>query len=206
MRSVRVRSRHTGRGVSWSAVASSPKNLRLCRTAPKPGMMVVALLVLSRCHEFPHVLADGSLFIEAAFRHFSSLRYFPSSTPSSAFIGLAQNAVFLVSTMDNQDKSPFLCLPLEVRRAIYSELIPKAVHVFFQRGKVAVSRCVEPEVGGCLTGIERQPTEHESNDPDQSQWLWARRLNSSWGPHWRCEEMADIDRRTLSVLFVCKQM
>lgn len=122
-----------------------------------------------------------SLFIEAAFRHFSSLRYFPSSlpilpqssTPSTTIISLAEYAVFPVSTMDNQNKSVSLCLPLEIRRAIYAELIPKAIHVFQRRGKVAVSRRLEPEMGRCLTGLERQPTEHEANDPYESQWLGA---------------------------------
>lgn len=35
-------------------------------------------------------------------------------------------------------------------------------------------------------GCERKPTD----DPRASDPIWGRRVASSWGPHWECEEVA----------------
>ncbi|KAG4440792.1 hypothetical protein IFR05_003720 [Cadophora sp. M221] len=57
------------------------------------------------------------------------------------------------------------------------------------------------------TGRERR-----SPNEDTSEELWARRLDSSWGPHWECEEPSFAKDDKLhknpidSLLFVCKRM
>ncbi|KAK3317196.1 hypothetical protein B0T19DRAFT_479326 [Cercophora scortea] len=113
--------------------------------------------------------------------------------------------------------SPFFSFPLEIRRAIYSSLeFPNAIHVFLRNGKVALSICVEPETGGYGdNGAERRP---EGCDQEESttELVWARRLQSTWGAHWRCDEIAQgissdgsgdsPDRTIMAVLSVCKRM
>lgn len=117
--------------------------------------------------------------------------------------------------MENQEQSHLLSVPLELRQAIYACIIPNAVHVFLRKGRIAISMCIEPDIAGDLCGNERKPSRGELRET-----IWARRLRSSWGPHWQCEEIAqrtagyrsqascDFDPRetTVAFLFVCTRM
>ena len=102
--------------------------------------------------------------------------------------------------MDTQEQSPLLSLPLEVRQAIFAYVIPSAIHVFLQQGKLAVSACVKPEIASELAGWERRPWGDE-----YSETLFGHRLQSSWGPHWQCEEAAG-SVGGMGVFFVCKKL
>ncbi|OIW26328.1 hypothetical protein CONLIGDRAFT_646505 [Coniochaeta ligniaria NRRL 30616] len=119
--------------------------------------------------------------------------------------------------MDTQEQSPFFSLPPEVRDAIYTYILPNAIHVFLREGKVAISTCMDPEIAGFLTGRERIPSEEElvGFGERSSQTVWARRLRSSWGPHWQCEEIAQRTtghrnsgggESVMATLLVCRRM
>jgi hypothetical protein len=110
--------------------------------------------------------------------------------------------------MESQEQSQFLSIPHEVRQAIYACLMPNAIHVFLRQGKIATSTCILPDTGEELTGEERNAPKDKT--------LWAQRLQSSWGPHWQCEEIAQgtaedladckSDKSIVALLFVCKNM
>jgi len=36
--------------------------------------------------------------------------------------------------------------------------------------------------------------------------MWARRLESSWGPHWMCEEDLEKNKFNVSLLLTCRRM
>lgn len=119
--------------------------------------------------------------------------------------------------MDTQEQSPLFSLPPEVRDAIYTYILPNAIHIFLREGKVAASTCMEPEIAKFRTGRERMPREEELAGfrERSSQRVWARRLRSSWGPHWQCEEIvqrtaghrkSDTGKMVLKMLLVCRRM
>lgn len=104
--------------------------------------------------------------------------------------------------------------PLEIREAIYEYLVPDGVHVYLHRDNLRLSRCVQPHLGDDLWGGERQEADSPySGAATFSDPVWARRLRSSWGPHWKCEEkmlgthrsrqtVHDVD---ISSLYACKR-
>ncbi|KAI1359525.1 hypothetical protein F5Y08DRAFT_319490 [Xylaria arbuscula] len=102
----------------------------------------------------------------------------------------------------------FLSAPLEIRHAIYALILPRAVHVFLSRGRLRLSMCLDPNLGDDNhDGRERKPgTDTDTDHEHRSKW--ARRLRSSWGPHWECEESVygdcylDVD----SLILLCKQV
>lgn len=106
--------------------------------------------------------------------------------------------------MDPQAKSQFFSFPAEIRDAIYAYLVPNAVHVFMRECNAVISTCLEPNIGADLSGWERKP-DPRLDDRSDADAVWGRRLRSSWGPHWRCEEVAQTT--TVMALFsVCKRM
>ncbi|KAB5584818.1 hypothetical protein GE09DRAFT_4889 [Coniochaeta sp. 2T2.1] len=121
----------------------------------------------------------------------------------------------------NQERSRLLSLPLEVRDDIYTYLVPDTFHVFLRQGEFAFTRCLKVEVEGFL--VEKQyPSGEEyptilDHVPDQG--LRRRRLLSTWGPHFQCEEItqetvpcqsiqaaADNVEATMAILLVCRTM
>lgn len=113
--------------------------------------------------------------------------------------------------MHSQRESKLLSAPAEIRRAIYANIIPSQIHAFLSQGRIQLSVCLQPNLGDdCHDGREREIRGEES-----SQAKWARRLRSSWGPHWECEQVAlaeNIDlhehcrNHIYNLLFVCKKM
>lgn len=118
-----------------------------------------------------------------------------------------------------QPASRLFTSPLEIRRAIYIHLINTAgIHVVrTEQGILRLSACVGPDLYAGHTGDER-------DTPCRTRR--GRRLASSWGPHWECEEsvlrtmgelegIADDDgesqtqatwRTNAAILRVCKRM
>ncbi|KAF2176877.1 hypothetical protein K469DRAFT_605525 [Zopfia rhizophila CBS 207.26] len=92
----------------------------------------------------------------------------------------------LQAPVNPQLESKFFSAPLEIRQEIYGYLIPYGVHAYLRQGKLYLSACVESCANGGLFGAERR----ESSDWRASDPVWQRRLRSSWGPHWKCEEVA----------------
>ncbi|KAH7076787.1 hypothetical protein BKA63DRAFT_290200 [Paraphoma chrysanthemicola] len=99
----------------------------------------------------------------------------------------------MYSSTNSQTKSAFFTAPTEIRHAIYAYLLPDRTHLYLRDGKPWFSPCVQDEedadpdcfrqrmhVAGCITNPFAA----------NSDCLYAHRLMSSWGPHWRCEETA----------------
>ena len=113
--------------------------------------------------------------------------------------------------MHSQRESKLLSAPAEIRRAIYANIIPSQIHAFLSQGRIQLSGCLQPNLGDDFhDGREREIRGEES-----SQAKWARRLRSSWGPHWECEQVALAENTDLhehgrnyiyNLLFVCKKM
>lgn len=120
------------------------------------------------------------------------------------------------ASIDPQLGSGLFLAPIEIRYAIYVHFVPNRVHVFFRQGKIHLSMCVEPSPAGDHDGSDRKTTGSDRQTLDD--WfldsIWARRLRSSWGPHWKCEEVAlrtDDNYEAacginMAVLLVCKRM
>ncbi|OCK78679.1 hypothetical protein K432DRAFT_252881, partial [Lepidopterella palustris CBS 459.81] len=115
------------------------------------------------------------------------------------------------ASINPQLRSRLLLAPYDIRRAIYAHLIPNRVHVFLRGGKVHLSVCVASRQEDHDDGFERKSTP----SGDSSDSIWARRLRSSWGPHWKCEEVASSrvdDNCTVAcgiirdIFLVCKTM
>ena len=79
-------------------------------------------------------------------------------------------------------------IPIEIRRAIYADLINTAgIHITLSaQGGVQLTRCLEPDLAAENVGDERRPP----GEWAPNRLIWARRVDSSWGPHWECEETA----------------
>lgn len=78
-----------------------------------------------------------------------------------------------------QAQSSFFKLAAEIRQQIYGDLYPDGVHFLLVDGVPRLTRCE-----GADDDSDRRPGGNAGYfDP-----LWARRVESSWGCHWRCEE------------------
>lgn len=94
--------------------------------------------------------------------------------------------------------TPLLHLPLELRHEIYTYILPAQIHLRLENEHLRISPCLEPDrnkrsanspcdeltlVG--YDGYERgvRPSGVAGRVSGQ---IWARRLESGWGPHWGC--------------------
>jgi hypothetical protein len=98
--------------------------------------------------------------------------------------------------------------PIEIHHALYAYLIPGGVHLFLRQGKARFTACVEPSPSDDLDGFERRTTGYFLSDT-----IWARRLRSSWGLHWKCKETLsrmndneDAWITTSVLLLACKRL
>jgi hypothetical protein len=77
--------------------------------------------------------------------------------------------------------------PYDVKREIFNHLIPNNVHIFQNREEIEVSDCA-----GCplvpRNRVSRFNRKERLPDGPTRDERWARRLRSSWGFHWKCEE------------------
>lgn len=99
-----------------------------------------------------------------------------------------------------QASSRLFFIPIEVRREIYLHLVNKpGVHIIrTDAGELRLSPCLDPGENDRNIGAERSPNspggflniaEILPTTYSGRQELWGRRLASSWGPHWECEEL-----------------
>ncbi|KAH3950607.1 hypothetical protein HBH53_072160 [Parastagonospora nodorum] len=101
-----------------------------------------------------------------------------------------------------QTNSRLLQAPYDIQRQIFNYLLPRDVHVFMHEDILRISECVGcPEADEYYSGLEREK--------DVGYDVWARRLKSTWGRHWKCEETmregkANIDMYVL--LTTCKKL
>jgi hypothetical protein len=91
-------------------------------------------------------------------------------------------------TVNPQLECQLLQAPYDIRREILNYLVPSSVHIFQNYGRLELSECFGcPQIPRYGVGEERQQGLLD-DDPNRQERL-ARRLVSSWGTHWRCEEM-----------------
>ncbi|KAH4121626.1 hypothetical protein HBH64_165040 [Parastagonospora nodorum] len=84
-------------------------------------------------------------------------------------------------SIDPQTNSRLLQAPYDIQCQIFNYLLPRDVHVFMHEDILRISECVGcPEADGYYPGLEREKGVGYD--------VWARRLKSTWGPHWKCEE------------------
>lgn len=115
------------------------------------------------------------------------------------------------SNMDTRTECLFLLLPVEIRFQIYREVFAiTGVHVFLWHGQMRMSKCITApglsEDNGGFDGLNFASM--------GSNVKWMRRLQSTWGNHWACEEVAlgtenhcNRERGFMNGLFhVCKTM
>jgi hypothetical protein len=105
-----------------------------------------------------------------------------------------------------QAPSPLLALPLELRQAIYSQLLPHGIHLSLRDKQPHLSVCVQPDSNHGHWGQERCDAASRTrpySDPDP---VWAKRLQSTWGPHWECEEMVREGGYDLGSMRTCTAM
>ncbi|GAB0134945.1 hypothetical protein EsDP_00003297 [Epichloe bromicola] len=86
--------------------------------------------------------------------------------------------------IDPQLQSVLAQLPAEVRRQIYAHIVPAQAHLYQDQGNIHVATCITPRPSNDHYCFDRRSL------GDPSTEVWARRLQSPWGGHWRCEEVA----------------
>jgi hypothetical protein len=97
----------------------------------------------------------------------------------------ADNSGIMTDDYNPQRESRLMSMPVEIRRAIYASVIDDYhIHAFLSEGRIQLSTCLQPNLG------DHKHDGHDRKSENISWPKWARRLRSSWGPHWECEELA----------------
>ncbi|KAG5990027.1 hypothetical protein E4U43_004385 [Claviceps pusilla] len=86
--------------------------------------------------------------------------------------------------VDRQQQSPLVQLPAELARQIYAYIVPPQAHLYRDNATICAATCITPPSSNDYYCFDRR------SHGDPSTAVWARRLRSSWGGHWRCEEVA----------------
>jgi hypothetical protein len=122
-----------------------------------------------------------------------------------------------------EQRSALLHTPTELRHQIFQYLIPERLHLRLLPQGYVLSQCLGPcEDGIWRDGkvraaevlrqadsgfVGRKPSTFSDTLSDPA---WARRLQSSWGFHSRCEELVQSksceEKPHTSSLLVCKKM
>jgi hypothetical protein len=112
-------------------------------------------------------------------------------------------------SINPQLESKLWQMPVEIRHAIYSNIATNEVHVFIRKGQLCLSKCIMEEHIDGIGGYSFKDPIFKPFDP-----ISARRLSSSWGTHWKCEEIAmrmnethpDANDARLLILRTCKRL
>ena len=134
--------------------------------------------------------------------------------------------------IDMQHASSFFAIPIELRRAVYAHAfgVPSQ-HIRYiasdddgdgdRSPQFRLTPCIKPTTSDTRSryGKERNPGPLDAAGFAPEGLVYMRRLVSSWGPHWMCEELAchfeeagDIESMFpssydfFSALRVCKRM
>ena len=105
--------------------------------------------------------------------------------------------------------------PTAVRRAIYAHLVPEQLHINVDKGKFRLSKCVQQD-GDDHPDCDKRRSHGHANTGCLIDVDFLPRLQSSWGPHWRCEELVSQDREkhgetgrgvpVMALFLTCKRM
>lgn len=185
------------------------------------GMKSPAIAEATVPHQHQRTTRDPCVPNTNAFHHLHFTGSY-SSTVSAMCERLAMqhaaksNTEQVVLTLDlmEEQKSLLAGIPLEIRHSIYSYILPSQIHVCFRDGRLHLSPCQEPDKdprSSCFIGkTDLFPSDGQERSPDgcaMTTPLWVRRLQSSWSPHWMCEELADSQQLVTAPLFlVCRQL
>jgi hypothetical protein len=97
----------------------------------------------------------------------------------------------MLSNIDPQLNSELVQLPYDIRREIISYVVPRSVHFFQHEARLKTSYCIATIVeqdGEYEVGYGKR-LERSNKFIQEKENVWGRRLVSSWGVHWECEEM-----------------
>ena len=109
-----------------------------------------------------------------------------------------------------QTGSTLMQLPLEIRIAIFQELCDAAglsQHIMFQDGHYVRARCVTDHAAS--DGLMEECARFNMTRFDDP-LIWGR-LMSTWGNHWKCEELYQSMKQTswspfLAMMLACRQL
>ncbi|KAH7067754.1 hypothetical protein FB567DRAFT_255062 [Paraphoma chrysanthemicola] len=96
--------------------------------------------------------------------------------------------------MTPQPRITLFTIPLELRHEIYSYLVPcHGIHISIENARPRISACVQPRPNDPRCGHERRYLRNTCSrtTPDP---VFARRAASTWGAHWKCEELAKMEK------------
>jgi hypothetical protein len=131
----------------------------------------------------------------------------------------------IAATMESHDPtvapqhSRLLLLPTEIRHQVFQYLVPSQIHLRWLQSSYVFSECLRPPDGarddilGGHVEMEMSNVYEDvgisSNDVDNA--VFARRLQSSWGWHCKCEEVATRGKNArqnlrAAPMLVCKMM
>ncbi|KAH8205532.1 hypothetical protein TruAng_000238 [Truncatella angustata] len=86
-----------------------------------------------------------------------------------------------------QAQSTLFLLPNETRREIYRQFFHHDVHVYLHQDHIRLSLCVQERLRN--RELESYISQY-ANRSKADTAMWTRRIASSWGEHWKCEELA----------------
>ncbi|KAK8073980.1 hypothetical protein PG994_004879 [Apiospora phragmitis] len=89
-----------------------------------------------------------------------------------------------------QSTSSLFRVPIEIRRAIYTDLFDiTGVHIAVSsEGRVRLSCCLDPDLGA--ENIENKRRSSSDDDDPSGKIGYPHQVPSGWGPHVECEEIA----------------
>jgi hypothetical protein len=142
-----------------------------------------------------------------------SLPYFMLIPPTTPLM-MDAKCRGLVDEADLQAESPFFLLPWELRQSIYDLVRRSSVHVQWKNKRLAYTACVTDH--DAPDSRQTPPLSLADKDPETICRLaptvapdWAGRLASSWGNHWKCEELSHSGQMlapSLALSLACKRL
>jgi len=98
-----------------------------------------------------------------------------------------------IDTLINpQPRSKFFAAPVEIRRAICVHIVPRQIHISLRTKGFWLLACVQHDEDDDPNCIQQRISEDNpfDTDPNVHYLSYALRPRSSWGTHWRCEELS----------------
>jgi hypothetical protein len=152
---------------------------------------------------------DPTCHLHASFIFSPSTSASPHSQTGGALV------LDMTSLINPQLQSKFFTAPAEIRYAILANVVPETVHLSLNKKGLGLSPCVQRDNDDDPNCWNRCRTIGPDSGTDSrvSDSIYASRLRSSWGEHWRCESLVaykqdnkDLDQRSDPLILVCKQM
>jgi hypothetical protein len=114
----------------------------------------------------------------------------------------------------DQSQSRLLQALAEIRHEIFSYILPAQFHLYLQDDKLCLLTCLELDKNKRSSNSFQEPKSYPYDGQKRSHdkyhgpdYVWARRIESSWGPHWTCEENIQIGNMSaMSLLLSCERM